>query len=143
VNFTEIARESVRHAGALAEEFGAELVVVHIVEPDDDYDLAAEERRVRTWIGPALQNACSFRELVLRGGPAERVLDCADDVGADLLVIGAQHKLFREATVIGTTTERLVRFAPCPVFVVTRQPFGHDATVPITTAVEATARLRG
>ncbi len=49
------------------------------------------------------------------------MLDCADDVGADFLVIGAQHKLFRDETVIGTTTERLIRFAPCPVLVVPRE----------------------
>jgi hypothetical protein len=36
-------------------------------------------------------------------------------------VIGAQHKLFRDATVIGTTTERLIRFASCSVLVVPRQ----------------------
>jgi nucleotide-binding universal stress UspA family protein len=142
VNFSEVARESVGYAGKLAEKFGAELIIVNVIEVDEPSDLAADERRVRTWIAPALQNACSYRELVLRGGPAERVLDCADDVGADLLVIGAQHKVFREATVIGTTTERLVRFAPCPVLVVTRQAYGHDATVPITTAVEATGHLR-
>ena len=71
----------------------------------------------------------TFHELTMRGGAAERVLDCVDDLGADLLVIGAQHKFFRETTVIGTTTERLVRFAQCPVLTVVRAALPHDIRI--------------
>lgn len=120
VNFTEVARESLHAAARLAQTFGAHLTIVHVVENTDATNVAADEERVRRWIDPSLQEICSYRELVVRGGPAERVLDCADDVGADLLVIGAQHKLFRDATVIGTTTERLIRFASSPVLVIPR-----------------------
>jgi nucleotide-binding universal stress UspA family protein len=91
-----------------------------VLETDDVTNVTTDEERVRRWVAPELQDATSYRELIVRGGPAERVLDCADDLGADLLVIGAQHKLFRDATVIGTTTERLIRFAPCPVLIVPR-----------------------
>lgn len=121
VNFTDVARESLHAAARLAEAFGAHLTIVHVLEPDDVTNPAADEEKVRRWIAPHLQDVCSYRELVVRGGAAERVLDCADDLGADLLVIGAQHKLFRDATVIGTTTERLIRFASCPVLVVPRE----------------------
>ena len=92
---------------------------------------------MRRWIAPEMQETISYRELVVRGGPAERVLDCADDVGADLLVIGAQHKLFRDATVIGTTSERVIRFASCPVLVVPRQPVRREATIEAEEAVSA------
>ncbi|HUP62367.1 MAG TPA: universal stress protein [Thermoanaerobaculia bacterium] len=121
VNFTDVAQQSLHAAARLAEGFGARLTIVHVIESDEVMDVAAGEEKVRRWIAPELQEICSFRELVLRVGPAERVLDCADDIGADLLVIGAQHKLFRDATVIGTTTERLIRFASCPVLVVPRE----------------------
>ena len=133
VNFTDVARESLHVAARLAEAFGAHLTVVHVVEADDVLHVAADEEKVRRWVGPELQGICSFRELVVRGGPAERVLDCADDLGADLLVIGAQHKMFRDATVIGTTTERLIRFASCPVLVVPREPVGRVAKAEVET----------
>ncbi|MGZ5443584.1 MAG: universal stress protein [Thermoanaerobaculia bacterium] len=120
VNFTDVARESVHVAERIAQAFGAFLTIVNVLEPDDVTNAATDEERVRRWVTPELQDATSFRELILRGGPAERVLDCADDLGADLIVVGAQHKLFRDATVIGTTTERLIRFASCPVLVVPR-----------------------
>lgn len=121
VNFTDVARDSLRAAARVADAFGARLVIVHVIEPDEVTDVAAAEDKVRHWIAPELQGICSYRELVLRGGAAERVLDCADDVGADLIVVGAQHKFLRNATVIGTTAERIIRFASCPVLVVPRQ----------------------
>lgn len=120
VNFSDVSRDALRAASRVAEVFGAELVVVYVTEPSETP--AVDEQTVRRWVAPELQAVCSFRELLVRGTAAERVLDCADDVRADLLVIGAQHKLFRDATIIGTTTERLIRFSSCPVLVVPRQP---------------------
>jgi nucleotide-binding universal stress UspA family protein len=125
VNFTSVARQSVHVAGRIAEAFGARLTIVHVLETDDVTGSIADETRVRRWVSPVLRERTAFRELVLRGGPAERVLDCADDVGVDLIVVGAQHKLVRDATVIGATTERMIRFASCPVLVVPR-PVSHD-----------------
>ncbi len=122
INFTDVARESLRAAARLAKVFGAELLVVHVIEPNEVTDPAADERRVQRWVSPELEGNCSYRELIFRGGAAERVLDCAEDVGAGLIVVGAQHKFFRNATVIGTTADRLIRFASCPVLVVPRQP---------------------
>ncbi|MFZ2491366.1 MAG: universal stress protein, partial [Thermoanaerobaculia bacterium] len=45
-----------------------------------------------------------------------------EDYGADLLVLGAQQSRFRGESVIGTTTERLVRLARFPMLTVVRQP---------------------
>jgi nucleotide-binding universal stress UspA family protein len=123
-NFSDVARESLRVAGALASAFNAELVVVHVVEELSDSRVDAA--RVRMEAGPELERFCSYREIVVRGGAAERILDCADDLGADLLVVGAQRKLFRDETVVGSTTERLVRFATCPVLTVTREAVSHS-----------------
>jgi nucleotide-binding universal stress UspA family protein len=123
VNFSDVARESLHVAARLAGSFGAHLTIVHVVEANqfEEINHEADEERMRRWVSPELRDVCSYRELVVRGGAAERVLDCAEEIGADFLVIGAQHKLFRDATVIGTTTERLIRFASCPVLVVPRE----------------------
>jgi len=113
-------------AAKLAAHLNAELVVLHAVESGQESDVRAAGERVRSEAGPEVGDVVTYRELVVRGGAAERVLDCADDVGADLLVVGAQRKIFRDATVIGSTTERLIRFASCPVLVVTRQAVLHE-----------------
>jgi nucleotide-binding universal stress UspA family protein len=118
VNFTDVARASLQLATGLAEAFGASLHVVYVVEPNDTSGEGDDDERIRSWIAAAVPGAGTLQELVLRGGAAERVLDYAEDINADLLVIGAQHRLFRDDTVVGTTTERLIRFSGCPVLVV-------------------------
>ena len=49
---------------------------------------------------------------------AERIVARAIEAPCDLLVIGARHRLFFDTTVLGTTTARVVRHAPCPVLTV-------------------------
>lgn len=120
INFADAARDALDYAAHLAGAFDCELVVVHVAEESDPMRAIVAEEQVRDWIQPSIQDRCTVRELVLRGGAAERVLDCAEDIGADLLVVGAQHKLFRDVATIGTTTERLVRFARVPVLSVPR-----------------------
>jgi len=121
INFTDVARASLEYASHLAAAFDCELAVVHVAEDENEIQAMTAQRNVRAWIDRAVQNRCTHHEIVLRGGAAERVLDCAEDLGADLIVIGAQHKRFRDQTVIGTSTERLVRFASVPVLSVPRR----------------------
>ena len=122
VNFTEAARTAVVCAAGVAAAFDAELIVVHVAEvPIADTESIQEY--FRQWLGEEIRARSSFRELVLRGGAAERVLDCVEDVNADLLVLGAEVKWLRNESVIGTTTERLLRFSPVPVLTVARTAF--------------------
>jgi nucleotide-binding universal stress UspA family protein len=122
VNFTYIARESLHHASALAAAFGAELVVVYVAEGVEPPQLPEVESAFSLWVDPAVRGHSRYRLCLVDGGnPAERVLAVARDVSADLIVIGAQHKFFSDATVIGTTTQRVTRFARCPVMTVVRK----------------------
>jgi nucleotide-binding universal stress UspA family protein len=132
INFTDVARESLHVAARVAQAFHGRLTIVHIVEDDQMMNAGAHEEKIRSWVSPELRDICSYRELVARGKPAERVLDCAEDLAADLVVIGAQHKQFRDTTVLGTTTERVIRFASSPVLIVPRELVGRRVnTTPI------------
>ncbi len=122
INFTDVARETLRYATELADAFGAELIVLYAIEEGSGSaeERAQHETQIRSWVDPGMQSICTYREVVQRGNAAERVLDCVDDLGADLLVIGAQHSTFRDSTVVGTTTHRLVRFSECPVLTISK-----------------------
>lgn len=121
VNFTRIARESLQHACTLAEAFGAELNVVYIAEGIDEERTPEVEAAFAQWVDPQVRDRCTYRPLVTHhGDPAERVLELVQEMNTDLMVIGAQHRRFYEATVIGTTTERMTRFSRCPVLTVIR-----------------------
>jgi nucleotide-binding universal stress UspA family protein len=122
VNFTYIARESLYHASRLAEAFDAELVVVYVAEAIETPKLPEVESAFSLWVGRAVRERVRYRlSVVGEGDPATCVLETAADVDADLIVLGAQHKFFSDATVIGSTTQRITRFARCPVLTVVRK----------------------
>jgi nucleotide-binding universal stress UspA family protein len=121
VNFTYIARESLFHASVMAEAFDAELVVVYVAEAIATPKLPEVEAAFSLWVGPTVRDRVRYRLTIIdQGAPAEAVLSTAADVDADLIVLGAQHKFFSDVTVIGATTQRVTRFARCPVMTVVR-----------------------
>ena len=122
VNFTYVARESLHHAAAMAQAFDAELIVVYVAEGVQPPQLPEVEAAFSLWVDPAVRGRERYTlSVVGEGDPAERVLTTAADAEADLIVLGAQHKFFSDSTVIGTTTERITRFARCPVMTVVRK----------------------
>ncbi|HUP48392.1 MAG TPA: universal stress protein [Thermoanaerobaculia bacterium] len=120
VNFSFVALDAMRRAATFASCLEAELVVLYVAEEKQPPLTEELERELDTWVAPELRGRSRYRQMIAAGNAAERVLEIADQVGAGLLVIGAQHRRFRSATVIGTTTERLVRFAGCAVLTVPR-----------------------
>lgn len=122
VNFTYIAREALNHACTMAEAFDAELIIVYVAEGVQPPQLPEVEAAFSLWVTPALRGRTRYRLTVVgEGNPAERVLATARETAADLIVLGAQHKFFSDATVIGITTQRITRFARCPVMTVIRK----------------------
>jgi nucleotide-binding universal stress UspA family protein len=122
VNFTEIARTALDQACAMAESFDAELVLVHVVEGAEPHLFSAVESEFRNWVSPFIRANTRYKEIVVHGDAAERVLAVSDQIDADLIVIGAQHRFFSDTTVVGTTTERITRFAKHPVMTVILPP---------------------
>jgi nucleotide-binding universal stress UspA family protein len=122
VNFTHIARESLHHASAMAAAFDAELLVVYVAEGVEPPQLPEVEAAFSLWVDPAVKGRARYRLIIVDDGdPAERVLETVRDETADLIVLGAQHKFFSDATVVGGTTQRITRFARCPVMTVVRK----------------------
>ncbi len=59
-------------------------------------------RGIRRLIEPDVR----YSHVLASGNGAEETIRMAHD---DLIVLGAQHKRFADATVLGTTTERVIR----------------------------------
>lgn len=64
---------------------------------------------------------CQMQPIVRHGDAGEQVIRLAQEADVDLIVIGAQHRTFVDTTVLGVTTVRVTRHAPCPVLVVPRR----------------------
>lgn len=114
VNNTPAAREALKAALWFKEAFDSELTVVHVPETRPERAIAD----VCAWVPEAARPHCSFREMAAGADADHAILTLAREEGADLLVIGAQHRRFFDSTVLGSTTARVVRHAPCPVLTV-------------------------
>jgi nucleotide-binding universal stress UspA family protein len=130
VDFSESSLAALRFAFSLAEEADGRLSILHVLEwPSDDelfvdrldgpqYRQMVEEQArtrldalvpddVRTWSEPTTQ--------IADGKPYRRILETARTEESDLIVIGVRGRNPLDLTLFGSTTNHVVRRAPCPV----------------------------
>ena len=114
VDGTEASRNAFRLAAGLGACFGAEITALYVHETGS----APPVPDLCSLIPAEARQRCNIRDLVRHGDPAEEIVALASEEAFDLLVIGAPHRRFFEGLVLGTTTLRGVRHAPCPVLTV-------------------------
>ncbi|MBZ5552969.1 MAG: universal stress protein [Acidobacteriia bacterium] len=122
INFSVVSRMALVSAGRIAECFGATVSVLRAIEPfEEPCNEADEMTRLQAWVPPEIRKKCEIQEFVIKGEGAERIVSFAEEEKIDLIVLGAQHRKFFDSTIVGTTTLRVVRHAPCPVFTLIRK----------------------
>jgi universal stress protein A len=134
-DFSELSLESAGYAASLAEHLHAKLFVVHVFEPrsmPDKYASADREGRVNPDM--AALDVCRDRlsrlvadrfarlevveAKVLFGEPWQAICGYAGEVGADLILVSRSGGAGFRHALLGSTAERVVRHAPCPVLVI-------------------------
>ena len=133
VDAAPAARHAVDYALSLAQEAQASLLLVHVVEwlwPEGDVTeiaAATEFSRVRTEAAtrlldhliPADARAwCHPETIVAYGRAHEEITRIANERSADLIVLGAHGRSPLTLAVFGSTTNQVIRHAPCPVLTV-------------------------
>ena len=122
------AEAAARTAVELAGSTGSELHVVHVGEFLPTYLAFTEEepaelrRRAREILDAGVRRTedegGSVADAHLRlGRPAEEVINLAEEIGAGLVVVGSRGVGALRRSVLGSVSENVVRYAPCPVFV--------------------------
>lgn len=76
-------------------------------------DLAAARERL-----DATGMAYEVRETIAGTGAADDLVEIAEEVGADLLVIGVRRRSPVGKLILGTQAQRILLDAPCPVLAV-------------------------
>jgi nucleotide-binding universal stress UspA family protein len=118
VNFTEPARQGLEYAAAVAVAFGSELILIHAMESGNRKSEDALNDDLCAMIPDGAREHCTYKILLRKGDAAAQTIAAASESSADLIVIGADRKPFLETVLVGTTTERVMRYAPIPVLVV-------------------------
>jgi nucleotide-binding universal stress UspA family protein len=133
-DLSEPAARAARHGGELARSLGSRLVVLFAIE-DRLPPLAAERGKIsyehRKKADAALAAWCekelpglAVERSVVEGVPHAVILDEARSIGAELIVVGMQGHNYLTHALVGSTAERVLHGAPCPVLVVGRDPSG-------------------
>lgn len=119
-----------RHALSLAQEFQSEIHMAHVIEPGAYRDLTqtpASSEEARPGIRDELEeklyamipeealNWCEPRTVLLAGQPYEELVKYAVLHKLDLMALGFRGRGLVETLLVGSTTARVVRQAPCPV----------------------------
>jgi len=116
---------------SLAQEYEAELHLVHVLEPPIYKDLPKPAQDAREVVRKSLYaqlnekleamvpkdalNWCKPKIMLLAGHPDVELVKYADVQGIDLLVLGVTGHGLVESFFVGSTTERVMRKAPCAV----------------------------
>ncbi|GAA1005164.1 MULTISPECIES: universal stress protein [Nocardiopsis] len=108
--------QAVRQAGLQ----GGELVIANAVSDDAAADTrAADESRVRELVGRAEAEGVRARAVRLADADAAAaLLELTEELDADLLVIGVRHRSAIGKLLMGSTAQRLLLEASCPVLAV-------------------------
>jgi len=118
----EYDREMLNIAVSLAERFSAKLTVLYSNEAHGDKDMARAKETFCSWISTTAKAQCDFEPVIRTGGAADQIITQAKEEKSDLIVIGARHRIFHESTVLGKTTDLVVRHAHAPVLVIPSLP---------------------
>jgi len=133
-DFSDCSAEAARAARRLAERFGARLLVLHVLDEPAALDpmfrgeVPLELLRGRmeqyaregmeAFLAAHLQGVPGVETRIASGVPFREILREAREAGADLIVIGTHGRTGVEHVIFGSTAEKVVRMAPCPVLTV-------------------------
>jgi nucleotide-binding universal stress UspA family protein len=84
------------------------------------WELQHESSRARLegLIENRLAGSVEVSHEVSRGTPHAEIVHLAGKHGADLIVMATQGRGFISHAILGSTTERVIRAAPCPVLAI-------------------------
>lgn len=119
----------------LAGRHGAQLVVLHVVDDDQPAAMIANETRdaeavLRETVAALEAMAGSEPKVLVRTGhPPEVIAQAADELEADLIVMGAHRRRLFADIFTGTTIERVIRAARRPVLMANTQVEGPHRSI--------------
>jgi universal stress protein A len=131
-DFSEPSYEALKVACEMATHFKAELFLVHVVTPipvipihDDptSFNLPLYEKEMEQSALKSLKKmqqekvsqTIQSRTAVIQGDPATQIVNLADTENMDMIIIATHGFTGWRKFMFGSVTEKVIRFANCPV----------------------------
>lgn len=138
-DFSSFADHALSYAVAMAQEFDATLYMLYVEEllpyvphdpdrkfPDADAVAQQADKAMKAAVGG--DAVVTVKRFIARGFPADEIVSFARNNGIDLIVMSTHGRTGLKHVLLGSTTEKIVRMAPCPVLSI-RHP-EHEFVMP-------------
>ena len=139
IDFSEYSKNALQYAITLARQFSSEVILVYVVEPivypadlgfgqmtmpNIEPELAQRGKAgLDQLVKDSVTGEISARTVVRTGRPFVEILTTAKDEHIDLIVIATHGHSGVEHLIFGSTAEKVVKRARCPVLMV--RPAGY------------------
>ena len=132
LDFSKSSEKALRYASALATQFQATLILVHVVEfsfvgsefgavelSQIEADMRENARKqLKALEQKFVDSRLETKTIIASGRPSIEIIETAKDEAADLIIIATHGHSSLAHVILGSTVERVVRHASCPVLVV-------------------------
>ena len=114
---------------SMAGDMKSRLFVIAVIRPPEPAESAefhavledGRERYERSFAPlreRARQKEIELETEIVVGHPAEQIIHCADTIQASLIVMGKRSHTILHRWVLGSNSERVLKYAHCPVMIV-------------------------
>lgn len=134
IDFSENSEHAFEYALTLAKQFHSELIILHVInEPVDlrgfyvpHISFEQLEKEIEEGAQKMMEQFCqtrvgdftSYQTAIVTGIPNEEIIKKAADTGSSLIVLGTHGRTGLDHIIFGSTAERVVRSASCPVLTI-------------------------
>lgn len=131
VDFSDYSKHALRYAVNFAQQFNAELILISVIEPmiypadfsmgqvaipATDHNLSERvEEELKNLDEKEIAGKVKSRRIIKSGKPFYEINETAREEDVDLIIIATHGHTGVEHLLFGSTAEKVVRKAPCPV----------------------------
>ncbi len=121
------AREAADVVVNVVQKYGSRLVLLSVVEAPESVESPSDapmaspvavEQLLKNAQSMFIQQGIQAQIIEREGKPAFTICDVADEIGADLIVMGCRGLGLTEEGASDSVTSRVINLSPCPVLVV-------------------------
>ena len=134
IDFSENSDYAFDYALTLAKQFESELTVMHVInEPVDlrgfyvpHISFEELEKEIEEGATKMMEKFCqaklgdftNYKTAIVSGIPYEEIIKKAEEISASMVVLGTHGRTGLDHLIFGSTAERVVRSATCPVLTI-------------------------
>ena len=137
IDFSDYSKSALKYAAEFAQKFSADMFLVYVVEPviyppdfsmgqiaipsvNAEWDIKAKEELDKL-AGSEIPDSVKVLTIIKTGKPFIEIIETAAEEDVDIIIIATHGHSGMEHILFGSTAEKVVRKAPCPVLTL-REP---------------------